>query len=150
MNNFWHDLPRPFFILAPMEAVTDVVFRHVIAKAGSPDVCFTNLLMRQAGYMQATKPSAVGSSKPTTKQPIVAHIWGGVPEDMEQLAAHCRELGFDRHRHQYGLPATKRRSKSGGGAALIRNTQLAAEAIAAAKTAGYLSRQNVDSAIQAR
>ena len=41
MNNFWHDLPRPFFILAPMEAVTDVVFRHVIAQAAPPDVWFT-------------------------------------------------------------------------------------------------------------
>ncbi|MGB8269603.1 MAG: tRNA-dihydrouridine synthase, partial [Priestia megaterium] len=29
-DNFWHELPRPFFILAPMEAVTDVVFRHVV------------------------------------------------------------------------------------------------------------------------
>ena len=27
MKNFWNELPRPFFILAPMEAVTDVVFR---------------------------------------------------------------------------------------------------------------------------
>ena len=41
MNNFWQDLPKPFFILAPMEAVTDVVFRHVINKAGRPDVFFT-------------------------------------------------------------------------------------------------------------
>ncbi|WP_312096165.1 hypothetical protein, partial [Niallia sp.] len=26
-ENFWRDLPRPFFVLAPMEDVTDVVFR---------------------------------------------------------------------------------------------------------------------------
>ncbi|PLS81413.1 tRNA-dihydrouridine synthase, partial [Candidatus Saccharibacteria bacterium] len=38
MKNFWADLPRPFFVLAPMEAVTDVVFRHVVAKAAPPDV----------------------------------------------------------------------------------------------------------------
>ena len=43
-SNFWLDLPRPFFVLAPMEDVTDVVFRHVVSKAGRPDVFFTLLL----------------------------------------------------------------------------------------------------------
>ena len=40
-DNFWRDLPRPFFILAPMEDVTDVVFRHVVSEAARPDVFFT-------------------------------------------------------------------------------------------------------------
>ncbi|MBC7564944.1 tRNA-dihydrouridine synthase, partial [Candidatus Saccharibacteria bacterium] len=34
MKNFWQELPKPFFVLAPMEAVTDVVFRHVVEAAG--------------------------------------------------------------------------------------------------------------------
>ena len=29
-TNFWKELPKPFFVLAPMEDVTDVVFRHVV------------------------------------------------------------------------------------------------------------------------
>ena len=40
-NNFWAELPKPFFVLAPMEDVTDVVFRHVVKGAGAPDVFFT-------------------------------------------------------------------------------------------------------------
>ncbi len=28
------------FVLAPMEDVTDVVFRHVVKEAGAPDVFF--------------------------------------------------------------------------------------------------------------
>ena len=40
-DNFWRDLPRPFFVLAPMEDVTDVVFRHVVSEAARPDVFFT-------------------------------------------------------------------------------------------------------------
>lgn len=40
-DNFWRELPRPFFVLAPMEDVTDVVFRHVVSEAGRPDVFFT-------------------------------------------------------------------------------------------------------------
>ena len=41
MTNFWEDLPKPFLILAPMEGVTDKVFRAVVAKAGAPDVFYT-------------------------------------------------------------------------------------------------------------
>ena len=41
MKSFWDNLPQPFFALAPMEAVTDVVFRHVVQRAGAPDVFFT-------------------------------------------------------------------------------------------------------------
>lgn len=51
-NNFWLDLPRPFFILAPMEDVTDVVFRHVISEAGRPDVFSRNSPIRQAIVIQ--------------------------------------------------------------------------------------------------
>ena len=40
-KNFWATLPKPFFVLAPMEDVTDVVFRHVVKEAGAPDVFFT-------------------------------------------------------------------------------------------------------------
>ena len=45
MTSFWKNLPQPYFILAPMEAVTDVVFRHVIAEAGKPDVFFTEFTL---------------------------------------------------------------------------------------------------------
>ena len=31
-KNFWNELPRPFFVLAPMEDVTNVVFRHVVSR----------------------------------------------------------------------------------------------------------------------
>ena len=40
---FWENLPKPFFILAPMEDVTDVVFRRVVKKAARPDVFMTEL-----------------------------------------------------------------------------------------------------------
>ena len=42
-ENFWSELPRPFFILAPMEDVTDIVFRHVVSEAARPDVFSLNL-----------------------------------------------------------------------------------------------------------
>lgn len=46
-ENFWRELPRPFFILAPMEDVTDVVFRHVVGEAGRPDVFLRSLRIQR-------------------------------------------------------------------------------------------------------
>lgn len=134
MNSFWHNLPRPFFILAPMEAVTDVVFRHVVAQAGSPDVWFSEFT-NATGWVHAGEKAIGGRLiKTDDEQPIVAQIWGGEPGDMEQLAVHCRELGYHGIDINMGCPA-KSAVKSGG-SALIRNPELAAQSIAAAKTAG--------------
>lgn len=46
-ENFWRELPRPFFVLAPMEDVTDVVFRHVVSEAARPDVFLLNSQIRK-------------------------------------------------------------------------------------------------------
>ena len=37
----WRKLPKPFCVLAPMEGVTDTVFRQRMAEMGKPDVFFT-------------------------------------------------------------------------------------------------------------
>jgi tRNA-dihydrouridine synthase len=134
MKNIWETLPRPFFILAPMEAVTDVVFRHVIKKAAAPDLFFTEFT-NATGWVHAGEKAVRGRLlKTDDEHPIIAQIWGGEVEDMARLAAHCRDLGYDAIDINMGCPA-KSAVKSGG-SALIRNPQLAAEAIAAAKTAG--------------
>ena len=43
--NIWRNLPKGFTVLAPMEGVTDVVFRQVINRAGRPDLFIQNLRM---------------------------------------------------------------------------------------------------------
>lgn len=134
MTNFWESLDRPFFILAPMEAVTDVVFRHVVEQAAPPDVWFSEFT-NATGWVHAGQKAIGGRLiKTEDEKPIVAQIWGGEPGDMEQLSAHCVELGFHGIDINMGCPA-KSAIKSGG-AALIRQPELAIKSIAAAKTAG--------------
>lgn len=134
MNNFWHDIPEPFFILAPMEAVTDVIFRHVVAESAPPDVWFSEFT-NATGWVHAGEKATGGRLlKTDDEQPIVAQIWGGEPGDMQQLAKHCRELGFHGIDINMGCPA-KSAVKSGG-SALIRDPELAIASIRAAKTAG--------------
>ena len=129
----WDNLPQPFFILAPMEAVTDVVFRHVVKQAGAPDV-FSTEFANATGWVHAGDKAIAGRLvKTDDEHPLVAQIWGGEPGDMEQFAAHCARLGFDGIDINMGCPA-KSAIKSGG-AALIRQPDVAVAAIAAAKTA---------------
>ena len=134
MTSFWNDLPQPFFVLAPMEAVTDVVFRHVVERAGAPDVFFTEFA-NATGWVHAGDRAIAGRLvKTDDEHPLVAQIWGGEPGDMEQFTQHCARLGFAGIDINMGCPA-KSAIKSGG-AALIRNPDVAVAAIAAAKTAG--------------
>ena len=134
MKSFWDNLPQPFFALAPMEAVTDVVFRHVVQRAGAPDVFFTEFA-NATGWVHAGDKAIAGRLlKTDDEHPLVAQIWGGEPGDMEQFAAHCARLGFNGVDINMGCPA-KSAIKSGG-AALIRRPDVAVAAIHAAKTAG--------------
>lgn len=134
MDNFWDKLERPFFVLAPMEAVTDVIFRNVIAEAAAPDIWFSEFT-NATGWVHAGEKAIGGRLiKTDDEQPIVAQIWGGEPGDMEKLSRHCRQLGFQGIDINMGCPA-KSAIKSGG-SALIRQPELAVASIQAAKTAG--------------
>lgn len=134
MTSFWHDLPKPFFILAPMEAVTDVVFRHVITRAGRPDIYFTEFA-NATGWVHAGDKAIAGRLvKTDDESPIVAQIWGGEPGDMEAFVQHCATLGYDGIDINMGCPA-KSAVKSGG-SALIRKPDVAVAAIKAAKSVG--------------
>jgi tRNA-dihydrouridine synthase len=134
MQNPWNNLPRPFFILAPMEAVTDVVFRHVVKEAATPDLFFTEFT-NATGWVHAGEKAIRGRLiKTEDEDPIIAQIWGGEVDDMARLAQYCKELGYQGIDINMGCPA-KSAVKSGG-SALIRKPELAAAAIASAKTAG--------------
>ena len=43
-KNFWQQLKRPIFILAPMADVTDSAFRQVVLSCGKPDVFYTEFV----------------------------------------------------------------------------------------------------------
>lgn len=136
MSDFWHDLPRPFFVLAPMEAVTDVVFRHVVAAASRPDIFFTEFT-NSASYCS---PEGIHSTRgrlafTPDESPIVAQIWGTRPDHFRQMAIGMKELGFSGVDINMGCP-DKTVVKGGGGSGLIRTPELAAELIAAAKEGG--------------
>ena len=118
-----------------MEAVTDVVFRHVVAQAGAPDVWFTEFT-NATGWAHAGDKAIGGRLvKTADENPIVAQLWGSDPASMEKLAAHCVELGYSGIDINMGCP-DQSAIKSGGGSGMILNPENAAAIIAAAKTSG--------------
>lgn len=135
-ENFWRDLPRPFFVLAPMEDVTDVVFRHVVSKAGRPDVFFTEFTNTESYCHPEGKQSVRGRLTFTEdEQPMVAHIWGDKPEYFRQMSIGMAELGFKGIDLNMGCPVPNVAAK-GKGSGLILRPEVAAEIIQAAKAGG--------------
>lgn len=135
-NNFWANLPKPFFILAPMEDVTDVVFRHVVQAAGAPDVFFTEFANSDSFCHTEGKDSVRGRLFFTEdEQPMVAHIWGDNPAHFKEMSLRLAEMGFQGVDINMGCPVPNVAGR-GKGSGLILRPEVATELIQAAKAGG--------------
>ena len=121
----WQDLPRPFLVLAPMEGVTDVIFRQVIAHAGRPDLFFTEFTNVSSYASEKGRANALERlTVAPTDAPIIAQIWGKDPEHFATTASALESLGFSGIDLNFGCP-DKNVNKTGGGAAMIKTPDLA-------------------------
>lgn len=133
-------LPRPFLVLAPMDDVTDSVFRQVVADCAAPDLYFTEFVnadgLQSAGRQKLFKKLQFTDSE----QPLIAQIWGKEPDNFyktaKQLAdgTFARELGLPDGINFAGVDLNmgcpqKNEVKNGTCAALINNRPLAEEII---------------------
>lgn len=135
-NNFWAELPKPFFILAPMEDVTDVVFRHVVKEAGAPDVFFTEFTNSDSFCHPDGIESVRGRLAFTEdEQPMVAHIWGDKPEFFREMSIALADMGFKGIDLNMGCPVPNV-AERGKGSGLILRPEVAAKLIEAAKAGG--------------
>lgn len=135
-ENFWNELPHPFFILAPMEDVTDIVFRHVVSEAARPDVFFTEFTNTES----FCHPEGIHSVRGRLtfnedEQPMVAHIWGDKPEQFKEMSFGLADMGFKGIDLNMGCPVANV-AKKGKGSGLILRPERAAEIIQAAKAGG--------------
>ncbi len=136
IDNFWNNLVKPFFVLAPMEDVTDIIFRKVIAKAASPDVFFTEFTNSESFNNPKNKESLRGRLLLfDEKKPIVAHIWGDNPQHFKNMSIELAKMGFSGIDLNMGCPAPNV-FKHGKGAGLILKPKIAAQLIQAAKAGG--------------
>lgn len=149
MRNFWQDLPKPFFALAPMEDVTDTVFRRIVASCGRPDVFFTEFTsvdgLNSIGYEYLAK--RLQSTK--DEHPLIAQIWGVKPENYFRAGKMLVEMGFDGVDINMGCPV-KDVVKLGVCSALIKNQPLAKEIIQATKEGIQSANEKIPVSVKTR
>ncbi len=127
-------LPKPFFVLAPMDDVTDTVFRQIVADCAPPDLFFTefvNVDGLQSPGREKLLPKLKFSSK---EKPIIAQIWGKEPKNYYKTTKDVISMGYDGVDINMGCP-DRAIVKNGCCSALINNRELAGEIIDAVKKA---------------
>lgn len=123
-------LPKPFFVLAPMDDVTDTVFRQVVADCAAPDLYFTEFV-NVDGLQSPGRDRLLKKLQFTAKeQPLIAQIWGKNPDNFRKTAAELVEMGFAGIDLNMGCPE-KVVVKNGCCSALINNRELAVAIIKA-------------------
>jgi len=133
-QNIWQKLAakKPFFVLAPMDDVTDTVFRQIVATTAPADLMMTEFANAD-GYcspgLEATLPRLKFNK---LEQPLIAQIWGIKPENYRTMAKDLVAMGFLGIDINMGCPV-KDVVKKGACSAMIQNHELAAAVIAATK-----------------
>lgn len=137
-------LPKPFFALAPLDDVTDTVFRQIVAGCAPPDLYFTEFV-NVDGLQSPGRPKLLKKLLFTSaEQPLIAQIWGKTPENFYKTA---RQLADGTFAKELGLPSgtnfagvdlnmgcpDKSIVRNGTCSALINDRPLAAEIISATK-----------------
>ena len=150
MINFWQQVSHPIIALAPMEDVTDTVFREVIRSVSEADVLnvlfteFTSTdgLCNEIGRKNVSSRLVVSDSEREwlnrTNTKLVAQIWGSDPEKFRQSSELISEMGgFDGIDINMGCPV-KKVVKNKSCSALINYPELAREIIVATKEGTHL------------
>lgn len=124
------DVPRPFFVLAPMDDVTDTVFRRIVGRCAPPDLYFTEFV-NVDGLQSPGRQRLLPKIRFTPEeQPLVAQIWGKHPDNYRTTAAQLADMGFAGIDINMGCP-DKTVVKNGCCSALITNRDLALQIIKA-------------------
>jgi tRNA-dihydrouridine synthase len=130
------DLPKPFFILAPMDDVTDTVFRQVVNDCAAPDLYFTEFVNVDGLQSPGREHLLPKLRLAENEGRVIAQLWGLKPENFYKTTKELIEMGYAGVDLNMGCPV-KTVTKNGACAALINNRGLAGEIIdATAEAAG--------------
>lgn len=128
---------RPFFSLAPMEAVTNSVFRRVVMKAAAPDLFYTEF----TNALSITHPSARTSTEgrlyvdPSEAPRPIVQLWGHERQDFVTAAKAVKAQGYQAIDLNMGCPDIAV-IKNHSGSDLIRHFDQAKAVIDGARTGG--------------
>lgn len=113
-----------------MEQVTDAAYRYIIAKYGKPDLMYTEFTSAD-GLCSEGRPRLLPDLwYHNDQRPIFCQLFGRRPETLRQAAEFVATLGFDGIDINMGCPE-KNVVRSGAGAGLIQNPELAKDCLRA-------------------
>jgi nifR3 family TIM-barrel protein len=93
--NIYDTLKKPIISLAPMEDVTDTVFRQIVASVCRPNLFYTEFVNVE-GLNSKGRDKVIHRLKyDKSEKPIIAQLWGIKPENFYKASALVQELGFD-------------------------------------------------------
>ena len=142
----YQNLPKPFFVLAPMDDATDTVFRQMVAYCGAPDLFFTEFV-NVDGLVSPGRANLLKKLRfVASEQGLIAQLWGLNPDNFRTIACQiadgtiAQELGLPEGVNfvgvdlNMGCPA-KSEVRNGACSALIKreNWPLAEQIIQATK-----------------
>jgi nifR3 family TIM-barrel protein len=130
--NIWQKLTKPLMILAPMEDVTDTVFRRIVMDCGAPDLFFTEFTNVDGMASNGDPEVSKRLLKTDIEHPIIAQVWGMKPENYYAAAKRLVAMGYDGIDINMGCPQ-KAVTSRGACSALMKNKPLAKEIIEATK-----------------
>ncbi len=149
-SNFWHKQNSPSFSLAPMEDVTDTVFREIVMRnsdAGKLHLLFseftsTDGMCHEIGHDKVKHRLQINNSEKQLLKDrnvkLIAQIWGKNPEKYYKTAQYiAQETDFDGIDINMGCPV-KNVVKSGCCSALIQEPELAKDIILATREGSNL------------
>lgn len=126
---------RPLAILAPMDDVTDTVFRQIVHACAPADLYITEFV-NVDGLQSPGREKLLPKLKFVADKegPVIAQIWGKNPDNYYKTTRELKEMGFTGVDINMGCPV-KNVVQNGMCSALIENRGLAGELIAATKEA---------------
>lgn len=124
MKNFLEELPKPFFALAPLDDVSDTVFRRIVSECAKPDLLFTEFTNVDALQSAGREATLRRLDFNKSEQPLIAQIWGKTPENFGKTSQECSKRGFAGVDLNMGCPI-KHVVKNGCCSALINDREKA-------------------------
>lgn len=120
------DLSKPFFVLAPMDDVTDMVFRQVVASTAAPDLFFTEFV-NVDGLMSIGREHLLKKLRFAANEGrVVVQLWGLKPENFRAVAEQiCDGTLYE----ELGIPLCPVHHSSSSGAFSPRSAEGAVQMV---------------------
>ncbi len=134
--NIYNTLKKPILSLAPMEDVTDTVFRQMVGAIQKPDIFYTEFVNVE-GLNSMGRDKVMHRLKYNlSEKPIIAQLWGINPDNYYYAARFVKNLGFDGIDINMGCSVRKIISNFNGSGMIKADREYVKEIIESTKEGG--------------